>query len=112
MTNRLTQIIEKFNGRLFKDNSFKKIEKALPRIHGQEEDEHFPQLVMLLVARGSNAVEKGGRSVGNKSSQPPLVALRESYGSPRIHAGLLSRKKSEADAGGSNHRRLEISNQE
>jgi RNA recognition motif-containing protein len=62
------QIIEKFNGRLFKDTPLK-IEKALPRIKGQEEDEQSPPTGNAVGSTsGSNAAEKGGnrRSVGNK----------------------------------------------
>lgn len=65
------QIIEKFNGRLFKDTPLK-IEKALPRIKGQEEEDQSPQTSNVAPSTsGSTAVDKGGnrRNAGNK--KPP-----------------------------------------
>ena len=65
------QIIEKFNGRLFKDTPLK-IEKALPRVKGQEEEDQSPQTGNVApITSGSNTADKGGnrRNAGNK--KPP-----------------------------------------
>ena len=61
------QIIEKFNGRLFKDTPLK-IEKALPRVK-EEEEEQSPTPVTTTASNNSgNNVEKVGsrRNAGNK----------------------------------------------
>lgn len=64
------QIIEKFNGYMFKDIPLK-IEKALPRSKGQEEEEQTPRPASNASSgstSGSSPAEKGGnrRSGGNK----------------------------------------------
>lgn len=62
------QVIEKFNGYLFKDTPLK-IEKALPRSKGQEEEEQSPRpAVNPGVSTSESIAEKGGnrRSGGNK----------------------------------------------
>lgn len=67
------QIIEKFNGRLFKDTPLK-IEKALPRIKGQEDEEQSPATGDTAASTsGSNAADKGGnrRNAGNKKPRRP-----------------------------------------
>lgn len=62
------QIIEKFNGRLFKDTPLK-IEKALPRVK-EEEEEQSPTPVINTASNnsGGNNVEKvvSRRNAGNK----------------------------------------------
>lgn len=69
------QIIEKFNGYLFKDTPIK-IEKALPRSKGQEDEEQQQQARPVLNPNGnagSNNPEKSSnrRSGGNKKSRRP-----------------------------------------
>jgi RNA recognition motif-containing protein len=61
------QIIEKFNGYMFKDVPLK-IEKALPRSKGQEEEEQSSQTANAGGNTGGSNAEKGGnkRSGGNK----------------------------------------------
>lgn len=61
------QVIEKFNGYIFKDTPLK-IEKALPRAKGQEDDEQPRSVANNSNSTDSNSADKGGsrRSGGNK----------------------------------------------
>jgi RNA recognition motif-containing protein len=61
------QIIEKYNGRLFKDTPLK-IEKALPRVKGQEEEEQSPPVANAGSSGSGGNPEKGGnrRNAGHK----------------------------------------------
>lgn len=61
------QIIEKYNGSLFKDIPIK-IEKALPRSKGQEEEEHTKAVNNVANDNAGSSQEKSGirRSGGNK----------------------------------------------
>lgn len=64
------QIIEKFNGYLFKDTPLK-IEKALPRTKGQEEEEQPRPVSDPVASTSGNNTEKGSsrRGGGNKKSR-------------------------------------------
>ena len=63
------QIIEKFNGYLFKDTPLK-IEKALPRAKGQEEDEQSsPTSSAGVNNSGSNPERASKRGSNNKKSR-------------------------------------------
>ena len=64
------QIIEKFNGRLFKDTPIK-IEKALPRAKGQEEEEQSPQVNNAAASTSGSNAEKGvSRRNGGGNKKP------------------------------------------
>lgn len=64
------QIIEKFNGRLFKDTPIK-IEKALPRAKGQEEEEQSPQVNNAAGSTSGSNAEKGvSRRSGGGNKKP------------------------------------------
>ena len=69
------QIIEKFNGRLFKDTPIK-IEKALPRAKGQEEEDQSPQVNNAAASTsGSNAEKVVSRRNGGGNKKPPRRAV-------------------------------------
>lgn len=68
------QLIEKFNGYMFKDTPLK-IEKALPRSKGQEEEEQSTPspIVNTSVNTSSSNAEKGSNKRGaNKKSRRPV----------------------------------------
>lgn len=62
------QIIEKFNGRLFKDTPIK-LEKALPRIKGQEEEDQSPPTANTGNTPSPNTAERGGNNRRNPTSK-------------------------------------------
>lgn len=62
------QIIEQFNGYVFKDNALK-IEKALPRAKGQGEEETPKPVVTSNQASSNPASGGGGRRGGSKKSR-------------------------------------------
>lgn len=63
------QVIEKFNGYLFKDTPLK-IEKALPRSKGQEEEEQSPRPVVTGDTTSESSAEKGGNRRGGGNKKP------------------------------------------
>lgn len=67
------EIIEKYNGYLFKDTPLK-IEKALPRSKGQEEeDQSSPSATNSDENTGSSTPEKSNNKRGNKKSRRPAA---------------------------------------
>ena len=70
------QIIEKFNGYIFKDTPLK-IEKALPRSKGQEEEEQSSPRPVVNPTAGStsgSSPEKGGNRRGGGNKKPRRAA--------------------------------------
>lgn len=68
------QIIEKFNGHMFKDTPLK-IEKALPRAKGQEDEEQdHPNSGVSGDASSNNAEKVGGRRSGGGNKKPRRAA--------------------------------------
>lgn len=68
------EIIEKFNGFVFKDNALK-IEKALPRTKGQQgEEEEAPQAEPVSNRASSAPVAAGGGNRRNKKNRRPAAA--------------------------------------
>lgn len=68
------QIIEKFNGYMFKDTPLK-IEKALPRSKGQEEEEQSRPVSNPGPSTSSSNAEKGSsRRGGSKKSRRPAAS--------------------------------------
>ena len=68
------QLIEKFNGYMFKDPPLK-IEKALPRSKGQEEEEQStpsPNVNTSVNTSSSNAEKGINKRGGNKKSRRPV----------------------------------------
>jgi len=63
------QIIEKFNGYMFKDIPLK-IEKALPRSKGQEEEEQSSPTANAGGNAGGSNAEKGGNKRGGGNKKP------------------------------------------
>ena len=67
------EIIEKYNGYLFKDTPLK-IEKALPRSKGQEEeDQSSPSATSSEPPASSNTPERSNNKRGNKKSRRPAT---------------------------------------
>lgn len=64
------QIIEKFNGYVFKDSALK-IEKALPRAKGQGEEDAPPQPVVTNKPTSAPVPSEGKRRSNNKKSRRP-----------------------------------------
>lgn len=65
------QLIEKFNGYMFKDTPLK-IEKALPRSKGQEEEEQTSPDTNASANSSGSPVERGSsKRGGNKKSRRP-----------------------------------------
>ena len=72
------QIIEKYNGYLFKDTPLK-IEKALPRTKGQEEEEQTTPTTNAASSPSSNNPEKAvNKRSGNKKSRRPATSSSSS----------------------------------
>ena len=63
------QIIEKYNGSLFKDTAIK-IEKALPRSKGQEEEEQSRPAGNTGSSTSGSNPEKGGNRRGGGNKKP------------------------------------------
>lgn len=64
------EIIEKFNGYVFKDSALK-IEKALPRAKGQGEEDAPPQPVATNKPTSAPVPSEGKRRSSNKKSRRP-----------------------------------------
>lgn len=67
------QIIEKYNGYLFKDIPIK-IEKALPRAKGEDEEQPRPVANANSSASGSNVPDKGSNRRGGSNKKPRRAA--------------------------------------
>lgn len=62
------QIIEKFNGYMFKETPLK-IEKALPRSKGEEEEQTSPDTNASAIPNPSQPEKAGSKRGGNKKSR-------------------------------------------
>ena len=71
------QIIEKFNGHVFKDTPLK-IEKALPRAKGQEEEDQSPPVANAAESTSGSNAEKVGNRRGAGNKKPPRRAATSS----------------------------------
>ena len=71
------QIIEKFNGYLFKDTQIK-IEKALPRSKGQEDEDQSTPNADSASPSTSNVEKSSTKRSGNKKSRRPATATSSS----------------------------------
>ena len=71
------QIIEKFNGYLFKETPLK-IEKALPRSKGQEDEDQSTPNVNSASPSSSNVEKSSNKRSGNKKSRRPATATSSS----------------------------------
>lgn len=71
------EIIEKYNGYLFKETPLK-IEKALPRSKGQEEEEQSTPNVTPSSPSTNNIEKSSNKRSGNKKSRRPATATSSS----------------------------------
>lgn len=71
------EIIEKYNGYLFKETPLK-IEKALPRSKGQEEEEQSTPNVNPETPNTNNIEKSSNKRSGNKKSRRPATTTTSS----------------------------------
>lgn len=71
------EIIEKYNGFLFKETPLK-IEKALPRSKGQEDEDQSSPNVNTASPSGTNVEKSSNKRSGNKKSRRPATATSSS----------------------------------
>jgi hypothetical protein len=77
------QIIEKYNGQMFKDTPIK-LEKALPRTKGEEGEEQQPQQqVPKPIIQGSSAPSPSGNKEGNRRDRSKKSRRGSGGGSAR-----------------------------
>lgn len=76
------QIIEKYNGQMFKDTPIK-LEKALPRTKGEEGEEQPQQQVPKPIIQGSSAPSSSGNKEGNRRERSKKSRRGSGGGSAR-----------------------------
>ncbi|MDB9307459.1 MAG: RNA-binding protein [Aphanizomenon gracile PMC649.10] len=76
------QIIEKYNGQMFKDTPIK-LEKALPRTKGEEGEEQPQQQVPKPIIQGSSTPSSSGNKEGNRRERSKKSRRGSGGGSAR-----------------------------